>query len=59
MSSADKKYHVDDIQTEDSSAVGELYGTIDPPSTSGWNSIKHKFTTRDGWIGDYDYRALW
>lgn len=56
-SSLDQKYSGDDIMIENVSQVQELYTPIQPPSTR-WARIKHKVTTRDGWIGDYDYRAL-
>lgn len=54
----EKKYNPDDIETEKPQEIEQLYAPIDPPNTK-WNQFKHKFTTRDGWIGNYDYRALW
>lgn len=53
----DQKYTVDDIMIENVSQVQEIYAPIQPPSTI-WTRMKHKVTTRDGLIGDYDYRAL-
>ncbi|CAO3635633.1 unnamed protein product [Mucor hiemalis] len=53
----EKKYNPDDIKTENTQEIEQLYAPIDPPNTK-WNQFKHKFTTRDGWIGNYDYRAL-
>lgn len=53
-----KKYNVDDIQTEDIQTAQDFYPSVEAPS-SRWTRIKQKATTRDGWIGNYDYRALW
>lgn len=53
----DQKYSADDIKIENVSQIQELYTPVQPPSTR-WARMKHKMTTRDGWIGDYDYRAL-
>lgn len=54
----EKKYGPEDIKIENVQEVQDLYEPVDPPNTR-WNQIKHKVTTRDGWIGNYDYRALW
>jgi hypothetical protein len=54
----EKKYDADDIKIENVQEVQELYTPIAAPN-SRRDHIKRKVTTRDGWIGDYDYRALW
>lgn len=54
----EKKYNADDIKTEDIQVAQELYQPVEAPN-SKWAQIKQKVTTKDGWIGDYDYRALW
>lgn len=54
----EQKYEADDIKIENVQKLQELYAPIPAPN-SQWARVKHKFTTRDGWIGDYDYRALW
>ncbi|PWY74305.1 purine permease [Aspergillus heteromorphus CBS 117.55] len=41
--------------SENPSIVGEVE---DLPSTSNWQYWKHYLTSRDGWIGDYDYLYL-
>ncbi|KAJ1299945.1 hypothetical protein OPQ81_002613 [Rhizoctonia solani] len=43
------------------SYVNEQPGATSPPSTDRFRGIKRygkKFTTRDGWLGDYDFRWL-
>lgn len=47
-----------DVRVENIHTAPSLYTPIVAPSTK-WDRIKHKFTTKDGWIGNYDYRALW
>lgn len=54
----EKKYDITDINIENAQEVQDLYKPIEAPN-SKWSQIKHKVTTRDGWIGDYDYAALW
>jgi hypothetical protein len=56
MTEAEK--YTQEITTEGVDEVQDLYPAIDPPTTK-WSRMKTKLTTRDGWIGDYDYRALW
>lgn len=56
--STEKKYIDEDITIENVQQVQDLYAPISPPTTT-WTRIKHKVSTKDGWIGDYDYRALW
>ncbi|KAG2198775.1 hypothetical protein INT47_010561 [Mucor saturninus] len=53
----EKKYNITDINIENVQEVQDLYTPIEAPN-SRWAQIKHKVTTRDGWIGDYDYAAL-
>ncbi|KAG2237762.1 hypothetical protein INT48_009701 [Thamnidium elegans] len=53
----EKKYNAVDIKTEDIQVAQELYQPVNAPS-SKWAQIKQKVTTKDGWIGNYDYRAL-
>jgi hypothetical protein len=57
----EKKYSAEEIQIESTQEVQDLYAPIEAPvtTTSKWSRVKTKFTTVDGWIGDYDYRALW
>lgn len=43
------------------SYVNEQPGATAPPSTDRFGSVKRygkKFTTRDGWLGDYDFGEL-
>lgn len=54
----EKKYDGVDINIENVQEVQDLYTPIEAPN-SRWAQIRHKVTTRDGWIGDYDYVALW
>lgn len=53
----EKKYAAEEIEIENTQQIQNLYTPIDPPSR--WSRIKTKVTTKQGWIGDYDYRALW
>ncbi|KAG0740504.1 hypothetical protein G6F57_000843 [Rhizopus arrhizus] len=46
-----------DVRVENIHTAPSLYTPIVAPSTK-WDRIKHKFTTKDGWIGNYDYGAL-
>ena len=54
----DEKYSAEDIQVETVQDSQDLYPPVIQP-TKKWKSIKQKLTTRNGWIGDYDYKALW
>jgi hypothetical protein len=56
MTEAEK--YTQEIKAEGVDEVQDLYPAIDPPTTK-WSRMKTKLTTRDGWIGDYDYRSLW
>jgi hypothetical protein len=58
MSLTDKKHTQDEIMIENVQQMQGLY-TLAAPPTTAWTRIKHKVSTRDGWIGNYDYRALW
>lgn len=61
---SEKKYSAEEIQIESTQEAQDLYTPVEVPNTttntdSRWSRVKTKFTTVDGWIGDYDYRALW
>lgn len=54
-----KKHYDIDVRTEQIQDM--VYPQAIPPivQESLGSRIKRKFITREGWIGDYDYRALW
>ncbi|CAO3664583.1 unnamed protein product [Rhizopus stolonifer] len=53
----EKKTVTEDIRVKNVQDAQEIYTTMVAPTTK-WERVKHKFTTKDGWIGNYDYRAL-
>lgn len=55
--SMDKKHTELDIRTE--KVQDEIYPRAPTLDISLFGQIKHTFTTREGWVGDYDYGALW
>lgn len=57
MSFTEKK-QVDEIKVENIHDLSDIYTPVIAP-TASWSHLKYKLTTRDGWIGNYDYRALW
>ena len=56
----DKKYQVE-VETEKENDLEMYsYAQVDAPSAKGgvWSAIKRQVTTKEGWIGDYDYAGL-
>lgn len=54
----EKKTVTKGIRVKNVHDAQETYTTTVAPTTR-WGRVKHKFTTKDGWVGNYDYRALW